>query len=835
MVNPIAFALLSLTIITGCWGADMKPVPVSRVGYIRADADPASQACHEWAPLGSGVAWDYGNRSLVVELPRPHWVTDVVVVSDMPGSGTPHLSPETISLYTSMDNRRYDRYTGPCRVRVVRSEQAGELWRVEVSGIELFTRYLKLKQTYNGADYGFGISKLEQAVKVSSSDPLDGPVSFAGFSVAPAQRGGSIVARVLVTAPSRPGLSLELEAENCETWEHVAVTCTPEPGKWVPVRLDSPRLVAGGYWLTARLKVRTAIVALETTCVRLHTSVLGDDEVAAAAPPPGGALILRDLPQWCEGAPAFDYSLPGKTPQAGRGVALPQGGQLTIKSPVAGECAVYVAAESPWPALSVQWGGRRETIAAAQADWERRGGFQELFVGYGDFAAAPLVVKSPQAPCKLSHIRIARLSPEEATLAHHQNDPTHNRRVIYNNDGFSELWGVKNWDRARLLQLVERYQGTDTEFFEMACLVSGWVNYPSKFATFYQPGDVPDDQWVRANDKMAAELFVQLERDGLPIYPTLVARGKEIGVPVWGSLRMSGYYGFQEQQTMQPFNGKLWHEHPEMRIRNRDGRSSTNMSFAWEPVRQQRIGVLGELAEMGCAGVMMDFCRYPDILGYDEPFVQGFKAKYGVSPLELADNDERWITYRCEMMNDFFRAVRKHIDEIGRRQGRQIRISVRVPATGYREYGFDPATWAREHLMDILIPHYPGLERDFDTRPWVAMAHPHGVLVYPGIEVTKTMTSNTELTDAEIKRGVKPGIVTAMSQDDYRRRVWRRYREGADGTFLFNIWTVGYTRNLLGDKESLRKWSTFEDPLNQPWEAMPAAGAGTAGTAGTAS
>jgi hypothetical protein len=172
-------------------------------------------------------------------------------------------------------------------------------------------------------------------------------------------------------------------------------------------------------------------------------------------------------------------------------------------------------------------------------------------------------------------------------------------------------------------------------------------------------------------------------------------------------------------------------------------------------------------------------------------------------------------------MNGFFREVRRGINEVGRRQGREIRISIRLPATGYREYGFDPQTLVRERLVDILIPHYPGLERDFDLRPWAAMVKGTGLKLYPGIEVTKHQTANTELTDAEIARGVRPGQESPMTADDYRRKVWRRYREGADGVFLFNIWTMSYTKHLLGDKRSLAKWSHFGDAMNLP--RLPAA------------
>lgn len=797
--------------------AGLRPVPVAHVGYIRADANPERNSCTEFDP-GSSVAWDYGNRSLVIELAKPGWVTSLVVTSTEDSAHAPKLRPGTVSLYTSNDNITYQRYPAAFAFTLTRSARPGEVWRARFADLGFFARFIKLKQTYNGADYGFGITNLKEAVQVLTDNDLQGNPGFMGMYLEPAQPTGQITAWVHVKGAGAEGLSVELAAENTETWQVTTGQVPAKPGQWAPATLSSPQLRQGGYWVTVRLRYRDSVVDERRATCRVHTQVVDDVTSAGDLPQlqPGGSLVLRDLPRWCQGGEPFEYTLPHRSKATCRGLALPAAGTLTLNLPLTGEYAVYFAADSPWPDVRTQWGSYQGEIAAAQTDWPTPSGTQEHFVGCSDFSQGPLVVTTPLTPLRVQYLRVTRLTPEESDLIHHQPDPTHNRRVIYNNDGFSELWGVKGWDRKRLLKLVERYEGTDTEIFEMAALVSGWVNYPSKYATFWRTGEVPDSEWVRANDRMAVELFNQLEADGNPIFQTLAQRGHELGIAVFGSLRMSGYYPLQEEQTMQPFNGKLWHEHPEMRVRRRDGGYDPQMSFAWEAVRNERLGVLREFLQMGCDGISMDFCRYPDILGYDEPWVEGFKQKYGVNPLDLPEGDERWINYRCEQMNDFFRQVRKQTDEIGRQQGRTLRIAIRVPATGYREYGFDPQTWTKERLMDIFIPHYPGLERDFDVRPWVAMVKGTGIKVYPGIEITREQTSNTELTDAEIARGIKPGIETYMSRDDYQRKVWQRYRQGADGVFLFNTWTIGVERNLLGDKRSLQRWSYFEDPMNLP-------------------
>lgn len=798
-------------------GAVREPVAVARVGYIRADWQPQVTPCAAWDPA-TEVAWDYGNRSIVIDLGTPRWVTSVVVVSDQESPHGIKIREDTVRLYHSRDNKGYTRYGKPFTLDVARSQEPGEVWRVEWADFGIYTRFIKLKQTFNGAECGFVCSNLAQSAQVFTDGSGIGAVAISGLNALPAQPEGSLEAYVRVGAAATPAMSLALEARHTETMDTVRLSPDFAPGQWVRVGLEDDGLRPGGWRVTARLTYKGQLLAERSTCTRLYAhdaaalklvSASGEAEAVASAvvlPPDAGS-----------GARPFAYALGHSPDEVRTGLELAKGERLTLNPSVSGVGAVYIAVGNPWPEIRVGWGEWRQSSPRTQLDWEPDSTVQELFVGVGELPSAPLVIEAVGGSLRVFYARFIALSADESTLARYEPNPAANRRVIYNNDGYSELWGKKSWDKSRLLQLVERYQGTDTELFEMAAWVSGAVNFPSKYATFWDQDDpLLASEWLRENDRMAVALFNQLEDDGIPIFPTLIERGRELGIPVWGSLRMSAYYPIREHQTMQPFNGRLWHEHPEMRIRGRSGNRQCRMSYAWEAVRCERIGVLAEMAEMGCEGVMMDFCRYPYILGCDEPLVQGFMARYGVSPLELDDADERWLGYRCEVMNGFFRAVRRRIDEIGAAQGRRIRVSVRVPATGCRELGFDPETWAREKLMDIFIPHYPGLEKDFDVEPWVRMARGTGILVYPGMTPTKTMTSTTELTDAQVKAGIKPGSVTSMSRNDYRRKAWRRYRAGADGVYLFNVWTIGITRNLLGDKRALERWSYFEDPMNLP-------------------
>ena len=69
----------------------------------------------------------------------------------------------------------------------------------------------------------------------------------------------------------------------------------------------------------------------------------------------------------------------------------------------------------------------------------------------------------------------------------------------------------------------------------------------------------------------------------------------------------------------------------------------------------------------------------------------------------------------CEILTEFVTDVRRLLDERQRELGHPIRLGVRVPSRPdtARGLGMDAVTWARQGLIDVLVPA-PFLFIEFD-------------------------------------------------------------------------------------------------------------------------
>ena len=527
----------------------------------------------------------------------------------------------------------------------------------------------------------------------------------------------------------------------------------------------------------------------------------------------------------------------------GRGLKIEKGGQARLNIETEGPCAIYLGLVTPSPNVTASRAGRTEVIKANDSYFHGvketfppfstiRGGklfarrpvgderdvSQEFFAGH--FAAddkGPLVITADDA-VRITHVRIRPLDPGEAALLSHQNDPTANRRVIYNNDGFSGF-GEKDWQPSDLYKQIDRFRDSDALRLDVQTVSAGRVQYPSAYAEFFGENTAGFQRQFEVN---AAANYRKLEAAGMSLYPALVKRGAEIGLPVWGSIRVSATYGTGAWGAT--FNGRLWREHPEFRIRQKNGQpieGRAQMSFACEKVREEQLGQLVDLARLGCAGVTVDFLM-PPVLGYDEPLLEEFQRRHGEDPRRLPDNDPRWIDLRCEVITGFLRDLRNRLNALGQKESRPIGVTVRVPAVGCRMLGFDPEVWIREKLVDELVPGFPDSEKWYDAEPWVKMASGSGVKIFGNIEFFIHETSRAELTDAEVAAGMKEGIQTVYTRDHYLRRAAELYRAGVDGLYLYNNFMHDAPRNpslnFLGDKTWVKRWSDFEDPWRLPSE-----------------
>lgn len=168
--------------------------------------------------------------------------------------------------------------------------------------------------------------------------------------------------------------------------------------------------------------------------------------------------------------------------------------------------------------------------------------------------------------------------------------------------------------------------------------------------------------------------------------------------------------------------------HPECCWRKRNGDSyRSQLSFAFPEVMQYKLGLVEELlAGYAIDGLFLDWIRTGDVRdnpqtdpkgvadhGYEQPMLDGFKAKFAADPLEIPNGDPRWVAFRAESHTEFMRGVRKLIER-KRPKGLPVSVLVGHPwlyrGAKDRIDGnlagllLDVTAWAREGLIDEVVP-----------------------------------------------------------------------------------------------------------------------------------
>lgn len=221
--------------------------------------------------------------------------------------------------------------------------------------------------------------------------------------------------------------------------------------------------------------------------------------------------------------------------------------------------------------------------------------------------------------------------------------------------------------------VVDQYQGTNvSHLFWNVCYQR--AAYRSDAWASYWDLDDPEHRtvsWPR--------LYYQLHKLGLDdAFAILIDRSRERGISPWVSLRMNDMHYNEDPQRMNPF----WNEHPEFWLLPKPG-FNNGFDFVQPAVRQHCLKLVGEvLSRWDIDGIELDWMRFPNLFKPGE------------------DDDAR------AALNDFMRQVRGLADQASQRLGHRVGIAARVPATPEFAFGkgLDAVTWAREHLVDVLIP-----------------------------------------------------------------------------------------------------------------------------------
>ena len=285
------------------------------------------------------------------------------------------------------------------------------------------------------------------------------------------------------------------------------------------------------------------------------------------------------------------------------------------------------------------------------------------------------------------------------------------------------------------------------------------------------------------------------------------------------AFRVGGWCGHPPHDEV--WTGPLYRDHPEFRVKDRDGVSLMTLSYAFPEVRERALNMIREYMEecidLGVEGISLTYIRGPYFVLFEEPLVAGFKKSHGLDPRSLDENSpewKQWLDYRTAPLTEFMTEIRALTDELARRQGLdRLEVTAFVFANPELNltYGLDLSGWVDRGLVDVLVPYklpWPGhFGGPFDPNFFLDL---------------KARSANLKVCPIPLapdpgETYVPPSVRIGLIKD-----VDRIYQAGFDGVAF---WNAGGVQGLndwtfmrrLGHSRQVRQWAEeFADWVDEP-------------------
>lgn len=253
---------------------------------------------------------------------------------------------------------------------------------------------------------------------------------------------------------------------------------------------------------------------------------------------------------------------------------------------------------------------------------------------------------------------------------------------------------------------------------------------------------------------------------GLDPYKLMVDRCHEKGISPWISMRMNDLHLVNDPENCFRLSA-FWRDNPQYRIDPETKSKSwrfLSFDFTHDEVREHQFVFLEEL-----------------IRRYD---ADGFELDWMRSPYFFKQGEGR---KNAHLLTEFMRKARKTADEEGKKRGRKILLGIRVPfhPDGALEKGMDAVLWAREGLVDLIVPSSYDIAVDYDApiELWRKRIGGETGKTFPIVPCAeRRIASHQTVSRATLENKLLYGFC-----DNMRTR-------GADGVYLFNWFDPGTRR-----------------------------------------
>ena len=302
----------------------------------------------------------------------------------------------------------------------------------------------------------------------------------------------------------------------------------------------------------------------------------------------------------------------------------------------------------------------------------------------------------------------------------------------------------------------------------------------------YDP-DGPDDQPFLAAIPAAQRVrwrklvhnMLDVHRQNVDYPARVIERCRHQGISPWISLRMNDAHC--NDNLDHPFHGAIWRRLEYFR-KGHPGYYARCLDYAHADVRNLYRALVAETLERyDVDGIELDFMREPYL------FSAGQEQK------------------GREILSEWLREIRRLVDAASQKHSRTIKIGVRVPSDPgvAMALGLDAPEWAREHLVDLVVPtpRWRTMQFDIPLARWRELLGPR-VTLAGGLEsrCQPSVGGPVDNLDPDYDAGAAVAVLSG----------------GADAVYLFNHFQNSGRWSIPEYQRRLRSMRSLDSLNRQP-------------------
>ncbi len=344
------------------------------------------------------------------------------------------------------------------------------------------------------------------------------------------------------------------------------------------------------------------------------------------------------------------------------------------------------------------------------------------------------------------------------------------RRVIYNNDFETVIWGNEPQSAEELAALIQRVANTQVTTYAIKVVEYDNKNYYVGNKAGIDWTTIDFESYGAAAYAKMARFLRELDNEGRPAFQIYVDSCREMGIECIAAFRMNDWHGrlplTAENAGIKSANISLWlKEHPQYALQEPvTGEALQLADYSHAAVREYRLAVLKEIMEdFDFDGVELDFMRTPILFAPDR-----FIASYGYIGKER-------FPELSPILTDFVCEVREFLDDLARRKGKEsMCLGLRVPETPEitRAVGIDLPAWIRKARVDYICPSgYHSTHFNIPVEQFKALCEGTDCGVYPSLF-------------PNVSHG--PAVLRTSQTEVYAAAAANYYAGGAEGVSFYN-------------------------------------------------